>query len=140
MALFPDTLSPGAPTISKRRASQKRTTTRRAQRAAKVAQPTLLLAVSGAEEKFLAHHRAHPEIYRAFKALALEWYGLGEEHWGAAAIFEVLRYKSKVSGKPDDDFKVNNDHRSRYARLFLAEYHDHPVLSRFFEIRALRSA
>lgn len=141
MAIFPDTPSPGAPTISKRRGAQKRTATRQSQRAAKVAQPTLILAPVGAEEKFLAFHRANPDIYEAFKRVSLGVYRKGRTHWGAAAAFEVLRYEAILAGKMDEAerYGLNNDYRSRYARMFLAEYHNHAVLSRFFEIRALRS-
>lgn len=124
----------------RQRTAHQQQTMRETQRAAGVTQPPLLMAASRQDERFIAFHRAHPEVYRAFKRLALSLYARGHHHWGAAAIFEVLRYESAISGKPDDAWKLNNDFRSRYSRLFMAEYAAHPVLSQFFETRQLRSA
>lgn len=108
-----------------------------AQRAAGVSQPSLLMAASRQEERFQAFHRAHPEVFAAFRRLALDLYHRGYHRWGAGAIFEILRYQSAISGKPDEAWKLNNNYRSRYARLLMAE---HPELAGFFETRELRSA
>lgn len=108
------------------------------QRAAGVTQPSLLMAASRQEERFQAFHRAHPEVYRAFERLALDLHRRGYRRWGAGAIFEIMRYQSAVSGAgPDEVWKLNNNYRSRYARLLMAE---HPEMAGFLETRELRSA
>lgn len=121
----------------RQRSQRAQAQTQVAQRAAGVTQPSLLMAASRQEERFQAFHRQHTEVYRAFERRALALAQRGYRRWGAAAIFEVLRYESAISGQPDDAYKLNNSFRAYYARMFLAR---HPELDGFFETRQQRSA
>ncbi len=60
----------------------------------------------------------------------------GVEHYGIGAIWESIRFDWTVSGNPEDEFKANNNYRSRLARFIMDE---DPKLEGFFEIRTLRS-
>lgn len=89
------------------------------------------------DERFQAYHEAHPEVFAAFKRLATDLLRRGRQHYGAGAIFEVIRYEQALRGGVDDDgFKINNDYRSRYARKLIAE---DPRFANFFELRKLHS-
>lgn len=82
-------------------------------------------------EQFLEHHRAKPEIWREFCKLAFRLINNGREHYGSAAILEVVRYHKAIE-HPDGEFRVNNNTKSFYARMFALKFPEH---SDFFEFR-----
>ena len=86
--------------------------------------PALLVGFEEYDEK-------HPEIWDHFKSLALELIDHGVEHWGAKAIFEVIRHGRAVR-HGDHEFKVNNNFTGDYARKFHSEFPQHDG---FFETR-----
>ena len=86
-------------------------------------------------EKFLQYDAENPEIWSEFEARALELIRHGRTHYSAYAIMEVIRHHTIING--NDEFKVNNNYRSGYARKFAAKY---PKYRRFFELRENRRA
>lgn len=101
-----------------------------------VRQLSLLDAPAKADMAFIAYHHAHPEIYAAFRTLALRLLQRGVTHYGAKAIFEVLRYETAIRAQ-GEPLKINNVHVSRYARLLAA---NDQRFANFFEFRELRSS
>lgn len=89
------------------------------------------------QERFEEFDQAHPEVYREFRRLAFRVLKAGIRHYGAGALFEVLRFRSVVSGKPEEPFKINNSYRSRYARKLAQE---DARFARLFEFRELKAA
>jgi hypothetical protein len=89
------------------------------------------------EAHFWRFHRAHPEVYAAIVQLAREWRSRGRARWSINGAFEVLRWQRHLAGLPDEreGFKLNNNYRSRYARLITDQESD---LSDVFEMRALK--
>lgn len=83
---------------------------------------------------FRAFHHQHPEVYRELAALARQWKAAGHNKVGMAALFEVLRWQRGLATRDVDGFKLNNNFRSRYARLLMA---NEPDLNGFFETREL---
>jgi len=71
---------------------------------------------------FSQYHEENPQVYKAFKEMALKAVTF-KSHFGAKAIFEVLRWKTAVSG--NDGFKINNNYTSFYARMFENEFPQH---------------
>lgn len=88
------------------------------------------------DRAFAAFHDEHPEVYSEFRRAAEQLFDAGIEHYGAGAIFEALRFHSAVNSGKDGGFKLNNNFRSRYARLLMTE---DPRFREFFETRKLRS-
>ena len=86
-------------------------------------------------EKFLQYDAENPEIWSEFKTLALELIRHGKKHYSAYAIMELIRHHTIING--NDEFKVNNNYRSGYARKFAAKYLRY---RRFFELREKRRA
>lgn len=98
--------------------------------------PTVIPMVSreaSLQERFEAFHQANPHVYEALKQLALNLKRRGMERCGIAGLFEVLRYRYTLQTS-GDDYKLNNDYRSRYARLLMVQV---PELRDFFETRCL---
>lgn len=87
------------------------------------------------QERFEQFHTLNPWVYRSFETLTHDWLERGHGRIGIGMLTEVLRwqYGRQTVG---DDFKLNNNFRSRYVRLLMAE---HPEWSDVFETRTLRA-
>lgn len=86
-------------------------------------------------EQFMDFHRANPHVYRALRILALNLVSTGRKRGSINQLFEVLRYEYALRTH-GDEYKLNNNWRSRYARLLME---NEPVLRGWFETRDLRS-
>jgi hypothetical protein len=87
------------------------------------------------QERFESFHATNPHVYQNLKRLSLQLKRRGNRRGSIGMLFEILRhqYMMQTSG---DDYKLNNNFRSRYARLLQAQ---EPELRGFFETRELRS-
>lgn len=86
------------------------------------------------EVQFLAFHAMNPWVYERLIAMTRDLKDRGHTRIGMAMLFEVLRWQAAMSTVHADDFKLNNNFRSRYARKIMA---DHPDLDGIFETRTL---
>lgn len=84
---------------------------------------------------FAAFHALNPHVYSELVALARQLRRRGHQRIGIGMLFEVLRYQRALE-TVGDDFKLNNNYRSRYARLIDEREAD---LRGAFEMRELRS-
>lgn len=89
------------------------------------------------EDRFRQFHEANPWVYERLRVLALDMVGRGHRRIGIGMLWEVLRWQYARATVSEDGLKLNNDYRSRYARL-LAESDER--LSDAFETRRLRTA
>jgi len=85
--------------------------------------------------RFQDFHRANPRVYSELVKLARMLRAKGRVHYGVGALFEVVRFHRALE-TTDVMFKLNNNYRSRYARLIMATETD---LSGFFETRMLKT-
>lgn len=81
-------------------------------------------------DRFKIYHAENPEVYQAFKAYAHQLIACGVEKLSAYLIYERMRWESAVSG--NDGYKLNNNYRPYYARLFMQ---DHPEYEGMFDLR-----
>ena len=90
------------------------------------------------QERFADFHNNHHEVYRRLVALSFQAKASGQDRWAIGNLWEILRWEHEIVGLPDvdEDFKLNDHYRSRYARLIM-EYN--PELDGFFETRQLTS-
>jgi hypothetical protein len=86
------------------------------------------------QSKFEKFHRENPDVYVALVKLARRIKKANHSYYSIAGLYEVARFDRFVStnGKP---YKLNNDHKSRYARLIMDTEED---LKGFFKLRALQ--
>ncbi|MGW2881321.1 hypothetical protein ACWDBP_34900 [Streptomyces sp. NPDC001233] len=87
------------------------------------------------QERFEAFHRLNPWVLHALESLTSDYLGHGAKRVGIGMLFEVLRWRY-VAATAGDDFRLNNNFRSRYVRLLIER---HPQWARVFEVRALRT-
>lgn len=98
-------------------------------------QPTLFRDTI--QERFVAFHHANPQVFRRLADHAFRLKRRGYERAGIGMLFEVLRWEHMLNAKdPSSEYQLNNNYRSRYARLLMDTY---PELRGFFEVRDLRS-
>jgi len=88
------------------------------------------------QERFEVFHAANPSIYDEIVYLARRAKVRGHDRIGIEICFGALRWNRLVETTGERGFKLNNDFRSRYARLIMEQESD---LARFFETRDLRT-
>lgn len=87
------------------------------------------------ERAFDEFHAQNPHVYAAFKRFTLEAIRSGRKRIGVAMIWERMRWHASIETS-DADFKLNNNHRAYYARLFMLE---HPRFGALFETRRVKA-
>lgn len=68
-------------------------------------------------ENFLKYHRENPQIYVMFEKFSLQVIASGRKNFGVGAIAERMRWYSAIE-TVGDCYKINNNYRAFYARLF----------------------
>lgn len=89
------------------------------------------------QEAFEAFHKANPWVYLALVQLTADWTRKGHKRIGIGMLTEVIRWQYGRQTVSVDGFKINNNFRSRYVRLLIA---DHPEWADVFSLRELKSA
>lgn len=88
------------------------------------------------QERFEEFHRLNPWVLRALERMTADYLERGHRRVGIGMLTEVLRwqYGRATTG---DEFRLNNNYRSRYTRLIVAR---HPEWEPVFSTRQLQSA
>lgn len=84
-------------------------------------------------EAFLRFHAENPLVYEELVKLARRGKRAGVTRIGIKMLFEVLRWQHALD-TAGDDFKLNNNYHSYYARLIMRK---EPDLFGIFELRKL---
>jgi hypothetical protein len=87
------------------------------------------------QESFERFHALNPWVFTSLEALTQQYLTHGHKRIGIGMLFEVLRWQYGVT--MGDDFKLNNNYRSRYVRLLIEQ---HPEWEQAFSTRELRTA
>lgn len=87
---------------------------------------------------FAKFHQTYPEIYDQLVTLARQWKAAGNAKCSVGLLWERLRWEYGVRGPSTGTYgpALNNNHRSRYARLIMW---NEPDLAGYFDTRTLRS-
>lgn len=101
-------------------------------------QLALVLSPAAARESridraFAEFHRSNPHVYQRLAEMARQLVARGHKRIGIGMLFEVLRWQSAIE-TTGDEFRLNNNYRSRYARLLMDR---EPDLAGVFELREL---
>lgn len=84
---------------------------------------------------FRIYHEEKPWVADRIEAMALRYLEAGRRR-GIGFLFEVLRHEVFMASHDADGFKLNNNFRSRYARLLEER---RPELVGYFRKRRLRA-
>jgi len=85
--------------------------------------------------KFWEHHRNNPHVYKALKKIIFRAIEKGYKHFSIDMAYQILRWETGVTSD-DADYKLNNNFRSFYGRLFVLDY---PQYSDLFSFRKSKS-
>ena len=88
------------------------------------------------KERFEQFHEANPHVYENLEELAFKLVNRGVKRFGISLLYENLRWHFLMT-TTGDEFRLNNNFRSHYARLLIE---NHPEWESLLEIRELRSA
>jgi len=86
---------------------------------------------------FLAYHQANPRVYQLVNHFAEDAMRRGHSQYGIAAIWEKVRWEITVNTRSniESEFKMPNNHRAYYARMWLKDHPDHPDFFKTAELR-----
>lgn len=87
------------------------------------------------ERAFIEFHEKNPHVYERLVKLARDLRARGHRKLGIGMLYEVVRWMHYME-TTDAEFKLNNNHRSRYARMIMSKESD---LSDAFDVRELTS-
>lgn len=87
------------------------------------------------DRAFADFHAENPHVYDEIVLLTRRAHRAGARRIGIGMVFEVLRWRHTLRTRTDD-FKLNNNFRSRYARMVMER---EPDLDGIFELRELRA-
>lgn len=76
-------------------------------------------------EQCAAYHKAHPEVWDMFVKFTRQAIARGYKNYSVYAIFERIRWEMEVGGDGENEFKINNNYRTLYARRFMKMYPEH---------------
>jgi hypothetical protein len=82
--------------------------------------------------RYEAFKKANPWVIESLTKMCYNIYNNGRDHYGIAALVEVLRYQHAVAQDPNSEFKVNNNYRAYMAREIMQ---NNPMLDGFFSTR-----
>lgn len=82
----------------------------------------LSLDVGGTD--FERFHAENPRVYELFKRFAFQVIRRGFQHYSADGIGHQIRWHTGIVTN-GEEYKVNNNYISAYARMFEKEYPEH---------------
>lgn len=82
---------------------------------------------------FWKYHEENPKVFKLFEQFANQLRSAGRKHYGVGSITERIRWHFAVE-TTGDEFKINNNYRSCYARLLILK---DPTFEGFFELRRM---
>ncbi|MFC8449507.1 hypothetical protein [Kitasatospora sp. NPDC057223] len=88
------------------------------------------------QERFEQFHALNGWVFAELERLTAECIEAKFAKVSLGMLFELIRYSYGRATLSADDFALNNDYRSRYARLLIEQ---HPEWATYFEVRALRT-
>lgn len=93
-----------------------------------------LLETKG-QKRFDEYHQQNPQVLTALIRLTDQAVARGHSHISIELLYNVLRWETMIS-TVGDEYKLNNNYKSRYARLI---EETRPDLKGIFNMRELRS-
>ena len=81
--------------------------------------------------EFKTFHSKNPEVYELFKTFTFRAINAGHIRLSSEMIINRIRWETSVVTS-DKDYKINNDYKPFYARLFMEE---HQTYGNFFNTR-----
>ena len=86
-------------------------------------QMEMMSAQSNAELKFMRFHNANPAVYELVKRFTLQLIHNHHKNGSISMVIERVRWETKLkTSDPPQDFKLSNEYRAHYARMFMRDF------------------
>jgi len=72
-------------------------------------------------EQFERFHADNPDVYELFVKFTRQMMGRGHKHYAVAGIFERIRWEKDIGGDGETQFKINNNYKPFYSRMYMEE-------------------
>jgi hypothetical protein len=89
------------------------------------------------EKRFWAFHGVNPHVYALFNRFTMDVVASRRERFGVSPIIERIRWYTAIETR-NDAFKINNNFRAYYARLWMRNNPEHDGLFSTRELTAKR--
>lgn len=86
------------------------------------------------QRDFERFDKANPTVYDLYKKFAFELKEKGRKRYGISMLTERIRWEVAMA-TTGDEFKINNNFRSRYVRKLIMDF---PELDGMFQTRETR--
>lgn len=87
--------------------------------------PTTQTGASKTIKRFFEFHQANPHVWNLFQRFTFEKINQGFRHFSVVAVCERIRWETAIVTDDPDGFKLNNDFRPAYARMFMEKFPQH---------------
>lgn len=87
------------------------------------------------ENEFFSYHVANPQVYRYVDQFTKQAISRGYRRFAIATVWERIRWEVAMVTR-DENFKLPNNHRAYYARMWMKKNPQYPG---FFRVAMLRS-
>ena len=87
------------------------------------------------KRKWWEFHKENPHVYDLVERFTFDVIKRGFDNYSMNSVFERIRWHTDIETADETDFKLSNNHRAYYARLFM---HNHPRYEGFFKTKQLR--
>lgn len=84
--------------------------------------------MSDLKARFDAYHQENPDVWIMFERFTKELVNAGVSRLSANRVFERMRWESDVTG--NDGFKLNNDYRPFYSRMYERHHPQDPQFTK----------
>ena len=86
---------------------------------------------------FKEFHFSNRGVFNLIETFADELIARGKQQWGIANLCERVRWEVGINTDSVSEFKMPNNHRAYYARLWLMEHRTHLGFFNLSEMRSL---
>lgn len=89
------------------------------------------------QRNFERFHAENPHVYALWHRFTREMIEAGFQRGSAKLVAERIRWETAITTTSEPPVKINNNYRSRYARLWMDR---NPLYGDFFRTRELNAA
>ena len=87
-------------------------------------------------KKFREFHNENPQVWELLQKFTFQIIDRGYKNYSVNAVFERIRWHTAIETN-DLEFKLSNNHRAYYSRMFMDK---HPEYEGFFRTKELKEA
>lgn len=73
------------------------------------------------KKQFEKFHSENPKVYELFKYFTMQVRNAGFHKYSAEAVLNQIRWYTTIETR-GDDFKINNDYKPYYSRMYMNEH------------------